>query len=140
MERILATSATIASSMAENGLVSEGTPRVGITVETAESVYFTLSPTWRSSRIHSTLSPAEKLDYYKAYDPMTGVKIAATLSGLLTMAVLYVFYKVCLFVFYKYSLSLSLLFVRRSSVCVPFIFANGTKDTAHPRQPPAHTH
>lgn len=88
------TSPMVSTAVANNGLVSEGTPRMEITVETAESVYYTLSPAWRTPRTHSTLSPAEKADYYKAYDPLTGVKIAATLSGLLTMAVLYVFYKV----------------------------------------------
>lgn len=118
MERILATSPAIPGSMAENGgLVSDGTPRMGITMETAESVYYTLSPTWRTARIHPTLSPAEKLEYYKTYDPMTGVKIAASLSGFLTMAVLYVFYKVgdvnlCL-------LETPLLFNWRVSLVIP---------------------
>jgi hypothetical protein len=80
-------------------LLDEGTPRMNITVETAESVYLIQSSAWRSGRTQWPQTPAEKaaekIDYYKAYDPLTGLKIAATLSGFLTMAVLYVFYKVC---------------------------------------------
>lgn len=96
MERILTTSMESVAPSANNNisLVNQSTPRMEITVETAESVYFTMSPAWRTARTHSTLSPTERIDYYKAYDPLTGIKIAATLSGLLTMAVLYVFYKV----------------------------------------------
>lgn len=99
MARTLTTSMESVVSSASNNisLVNESTPRIEITVETAESVYYTLSPAWRTARTHSTLSPAERIDYYKAYDPLTGIKIAATLSGLLTMAVLYVFYKVAFF-------------------------------------------
>ncbi len=88
------------TSMASAGTAvgNDRTPRMNITVETAESVYFTLSPVWRATRTTVPLTAAEKAaekaDYYKAYDPLTGLKIAATLSGLLTMAVLYVFYKV----------------------------------------------
>ena len=77
-----------------SGGENDRAPRMNITVETAQSVYFT----WRPPKVFVPLTPAEKaaerIEYYKAYDPLTGLKIAATLSGLLTMAVLYVFYKV----------------------------------------------
>jgi len=103
MEAEIAASATITreTSMASivDDLFDEGTPRLNITVETAESVYFIQSSAWRSGRTQWPQTPAEKaaekIEYYKAYDPLTGLKIAATLSGFLTMAVLYVFYKVC---------------------------------------------
>jgi hypothetical protein len=100
----VAASATIITketSMASivDDLLDEGTPRMNITVETAESVYLIQSSAWRSGRTQWPQTPAEKaaekIEYYKAYDPLTGLKIAATLSGFLTMAVLYVFYKVC---------------------------------------------
>lgn len=68
-------------------------PTMNITAETLESVYFTVS-SWRTPKTYPALTEAERSEYYKTYDPLTGVKIAATLSGLLTMAVLYVFYKV----------------------------------------------
>lgn len=78
--------------------VNEGSPQMNISVETAESVYFILSSAWRAGRTQwpqtAAEKAAEKNEYYKAYDPLTGLKIAATLSGFLTMAVLYVFYKV----------------------------------------------
>ncbi|XP_057374111.1 uncharacterized protein LOC130695016 [Daphnia carinata] len=77
--------------------INEGTPQMNITVETADSVYFILSSAWRAGRTQwpqtAAEKAAEKNEYYKAYDPLTGLKIAATLSGFLTMAVLYVFYK-----------------------------------------------
>lgn len=102
MEAELAASATITKKTSMASIVSdlliEGTPRMNITVETAESVYFIQSSAWRSGRTHwpqtAAEKAAEKIEYYKAYDPLTGLKIAATLSGFLTMAVLYVFYKV----------------------------------------------
>lgn len=68
-------------------------PRLIIKMETIEPFYSS-STLWRGPRTYAPLTPAERAEYYKAYDPMTGLKIAATLSGLLTMAVLYVFYKV----------------------------------------------
>lgn len=67
-------------------------PRVILKMETIGPLYS--STAWRLPRAYTPLTPEERAEYYKAYDPMTGVKIAATLSGLLTMAVLYVFYKV----------------------------------------------
>ncbi|EFX74333.1 hypothetical protein DAPPUDRAFT_251999 [Daphnia pulex] len=93
---IIITKETSMASIVDD-LLDEGTPRMNITVETAESVYLIQSSAWRSGRTQWPQTPAEKaaekMEYYKAYDPLTGLKIAATLSGFLTMAVLYVFYK-----------------------------------------------
>ncbi|KAK4016165.1 hypothetical protein OUZ56_031122 [Daphnia magna] len=88
---------TISMASAVSDSVNEGSPQMNISVETAESVYFILSSAWRAGRTQwpqtAAEKAAEKNEYYKAYDPLTGLKIAATLSGFLTMAVLYVFYK-----------------------------------------------
>ena len=73
-------------------------PQINITVETLETVYF--HSQWRYSKSYLPLTKDEKADYYKAYDPMMGVKIAGTLSVLFILAVLYVLYKVRLLLFF----------------------------------------
>lgn len=47
-----------------------------------------------SSSSSRLTTESERSDYYANYDPMTGIKIASTLSAFFTMAVLYVVYKV----------------------------------------------
>jgi len=75
-----------------NNKINAG-PQINISVETIESVYHSYSQ-WRTAKTYLPLTPAEKAEYYKGYDPIIGVKIAGTLSVLFALAVLYVFYKV----------------------------------------------
>lgn len=57
----------------------------------------TLSPYWYPGRVlytTSTLTPeAARAQYYAAYDPMTGLRIAATLGAIITLFTLFLIYK-----------------------------------------------
>ena len=69
-------------------------PQINITAESTET-----TSSWGSIRspvrsYYPPLTDLERAEYYSNYDPMTGVKIASTLSAFFTMAVLYVVYKV----------------------------------------------
>jgi hypothetical protein len=69
-------------------------PQINITVESSET-----TSSWGSIRsavrsYYPPLTDLERTEYYSNYDPMTGIKIASTLSAFFTMAVLYVVYKV----------------------------------------------
>ncbi len=59
-----------------------------------DSTPYRMDLIYRTARTYAPPTQAEKNDYYKAYDPMIGLRIAATLSGFFILAVLYVVYKV----------------------------------------------
>ena len=66
-------------------------PDINITVE---SIFYTYTKQPETPNFYPTLSPDERKEFYDKYDPMTGLRIAVTLSGFFTLAVLYVIYKV----------------------------------------------
>ena len=66
-------------------------PDINITVE---SIFYTYTKQWRTPKFYPTMSPSERDQFYDQYDPMTGLRIAVTLSGFFTLAVIYVIYKV----------------------------------------------
>jgi len=65
-------------------------PDINITVE---SIFYTYTKQPETPNFYPTLSPDERKEFYDKYDPMTGLRIAVTLSGFFTLAVLYVIYK-----------------------------------------------